>query len=140
MNFGMIGPGVVLALGCIGSAVGCTIAGSASHGAMTHVEEGHGRLIGLSAMPASQAIYSFVLMVLMSGKIRASSLDPFVALGLALFAGLAEMISAIYQGKVAATAIQATAKRPAVFGKSAIAPTVVETFSLFVFVFTLMLI
>lgn len=140
MDFGTIGPGVVLGLGCLGSAVGCTIAGSASHGAMTHVEEGHGKFIGLSALPSSQAIYAFILMVLMADRIRTGGLDSFVALGIALFVGLANMICSIYQGKVIATAIQASAKQPAIFGKCAAAAGIVETFSLFVFVFTLLII
>ena len=139
MDFGNIGPGVVLGLGCLGSAVGCTIAGSASHGAMTHVEEGHGKFIGLSALPSSQAIYGFILMVLMADKIK-GGLDPFVAFGIALFVGLANMVCSIYQGKVVATAIQASAKQPAIFGKCAAAAGIVETFSLFILVFTLLII
>ena len=98
MDIGMIGPGVVLGLGCFGSAIGCAIAGMASHGVMTHVEEGHGKFIGLSATPSSQAIYCFILMILMSGKIRAHTLDPMVALGIGFFVGLAIMVGAIYQG------------------------------------------
>ena len=88
----------------------------------------------------SKLIYGFILMVLMADRIKAGGLDSFVAVGIALFAGLANMICSIYQGKVVATAIQASAKQPAIFGKCAAAAGIVETFSLFVFVFTLLII
>lgn len=140
MDFSMIGPAIALGLGCLGSAIGCGIAGMASHGVMTHVEEGHGKFIGLSALPSSQSIYGFVLMILMSARIKADSLSSMSGVGIALFAGLAIMTSAIYQGKVVATAIQASAKQPAIFGKCAAAAGIVETFALFAFVFALLII
>lgn len=140
MDFSMIGPGIVLGLGCLGSSIGCAIGGMASHGVMTHVEEGHGKFIGLSALPSSQAIYGFVLMILMAGRIRAGDLSPLTGIGIAVPVGLAIMVCAIYQGKVVATAIQASAKQPAIFGKCAAAAGIVETFALFAFVFALLII
>jgi len=140
MDFSMVGPGLALGLGCLGSAIGCAIGGMASHGVMTHVEEGHGKFIGLSALPSSQAIYGFVLMILMAGRIKDGALPPLSAIGIAFPVGLAIMTSAIYQGKVVATAIQASAKQPAIFGKCAAAAGIVETFALFAFVFALLII
>ncbi len=140
MDFNMVGPGIVLGMGCIGSAIGCGIAGMASHGVMTHVDEGHGKFIGLSAMPSSQSIYGFVLMILMKNAINAGTLSPMSGIGIAFFTGLAIMMSAIYQGKAAATAIQASAKQPAIFGKCAAALGIIESFALFAFVFALLLI
>lgn len=135
----MIGPAIVLGLGCIGSAVGCGIAGMASHGAMTRVEEGHGKFIALSAAPSTQAILGFVLMVLMKGAIQGGTLNAVSGIGIGLFVGLALTISAIYQGRCAATAIQATAKQPAAFGKCFLAIGIVESFAIFAFVFGMML-
>lgn len=140
MNFDMIGPAIVLGLGCLGSSIGCGIAGMASHGVMSKVDEGHGKFIGLSAMPSSQSIYGFVLMVLMKNNIVAGSLPPLSALGIAVFVGIAIMASSIFQGKCAATAIQASAKQPSVFGKTIVALGVVESFALFAFVFALLII
>ena len=54
MNFAMIGPAIVLGLACLGSAVGCGIAGMASHGVMARVDENHGKFIGMSALPSLQ--------------------------------------------------------------------------------------
>lgn len=140
MDFGMIGPGIVLGLGCLGSAIGCGIAGMASHGVMSRVDEGHGKFIGMSAVPSSQSIYGFVLMILMSNSINSGSLSALSGIGIGFFVGLAIMTSAIYQGRCAATAIQASAKQPAVFGKSFAALGIVESFALFAFVFALLII
>lgn len=135
----MIGPGIILGLGCVGSSIGCGIACMASHGAMSRTKEGHGKFIGMSAMPSSQSIYGFILMILMRDAIKAGTLSGCAAIGLALFGGLALMYSSIYQGKCAATAIQATAKWPENFGKSAASLGILETFSIFVTVFLILL-
>lgn len=140
MDFGMVGPAIVLGLGCVGSSIGCGIAGMASHAVMSRVEENHGTFIGMSAVASSQSIYGFVLMILMAGKIRAGTLSPLTALGVGFFVGLALLVSSIYQGKCAATAIQASAKQPAIIGKSFAALGIVESFSLFAFVFALLII
>jgi len=139
MNFDMIGPAIVMGLGCIGSAIGCGIAGMASHGVMSRVDEGHGKFIALSAIPSSQSIYGFILMIVMRGAIRAETLSGVAGIGIGFFVGLAIMFSAIYQGKCAVTAIQASAKQPAIYGKTIAALGIVESFALFAFVFALML-
>ena len=140
MNFGMIGPAIVLGLSCLGSAIGCSIAGMASHGVMARVDENHGKFIGMSALPSSQSIYGFVLMLLMRNAINANTLTAWNGIGIGIFIGLAIMFSAIYQGMCAATGIQASAKQPAVYGKCLAALGIVESFSLFAFVFALLLI
>ena len=140
MDIGMIGPAIALGLGCIGSAIGCGIAGMASHAVMSRVEENHGTFIGMSAAPASQSIYALVLTLLMSGAIKAGTLSALNGIGIGLFVGLALMFSSIYQGMCAASAIQASAKQPAVIGKCFAAIGIVEGFALFAFVFALLLI
>jgi len=140
LDFNMVGPGIVLGMGCVGSSIGCGIAGMASHGVMTRVDEGHGKFIALSAMPSSQSIYGFILMIMMSTSIKDGSLSPLSGIGIGFFVGLAIMASSIYQGKCAATAIQATAKQPAIFGKAFAALGIVESFALFAFVFALLII
>lgn len=139
MDYSMIGPVLVLTLACIGSSIGCGIAGTASHGVMTHVDEGHGKFVALSAMPASQSIYGFVFMLLMKNAIRAGTVSPLSALGIGLFVGSALVASSVFQGKAAATAIQASAKQPAIYGKTWAAVGIIESFSLFAFVFSILL-
>jgi V/A-type H+-transporting ATPase subunit K len=140
MDFDMIGPAIVMGLGCLGSSIGCGIAGMASHGVMTRVDEGYGKYIALSAIPSSQSIYGFILMIVMRGAIKAGTLTAVNAIGIGIFVGLAIMTSSIYQGKCAVTAIQAAAKKPAVYGLTIAALGIVESFALFAFVFALLLI
>jgi len=139
MDFAMVGPALALGFGCIGSAIGCGIAGMASHGVMSRVEEGHGKFIGMAAAPSSQSIYGFILMLLMSRSIIAGTLSPMSGIGIGLASGLAIMASSIFQGKVAASGIQASARQPAVFGKCFAAVGIIESFALFAFVFALLI-
>ena len=140
MDFGMLGPAFALGLSAIGAAIGCSIAGIASHGVMSRVEEGHGKFIGLSAMPSTQMIYGFVLMLLLRNSIVAGTVSSWSAACIGCLAGLAIMFAAIYQGLCCSSAIQASAKQPSVFGKTFIAIGIVESFALFAFVFALLLI
>lgn len=139
MDINMVGPAMVLGISSIGSCIGCYIAGAASHAVMARVEEGHGKFIGMSAAPASQSIYGFILMLLMSRAIVSGALSPVGGIAIGLFSGLAFMASSVFQGKVAATGIQASAKQPAIFGKCFAAVGIIESFALFTFVFSLLL-
>jgi len=139
MDFNMVGPVIVLALSSIGSCVGCYIAGAASHAAMARVDDGHGKYVGLSSAPASQSIYGFVLMLMMARAINEGSFSPMSGIAMGIFAGLAFFASSYFQGKVCATAIQASMKQPAIFGKCLASVGIIESFALFTFVFSLLI-
>lgn len=139
LSFNMAGPILSLGLSAIGSSIGCGIAGMASHAVMSRVEEGHGKFIAMAAAPSSQTIYGFILMLLMSRAILAGTLAPLSGLFIGVASGSSIMISAIYQGIVCASGIQASAKQPAVFGKCFAAIGIIESFALFTLVFSLLL-
>ncbi len=139
MDFNMVGPVLVLAIPSIGSCIGCYIAGSASHAAMSITEEGHGKFIGMSAAPASQSIYGFVLMLMMKQAILSGALSPISGIAMGLFCGLAMLASAVFQGRVCATGIQASVKQPSVYGKCWASIGIIESFALFTFVFSILL-
>ena len=130
INAQFVGAILALGLGAIGSSIGCGLAGMTSHGVMAKVDEGHGLILGLSAMPASQTIYGFVLMILLQG----SNAQPSTAFGIGLGAGLAFMTSAIYQGKACSSAILGVSKKSSISGKVFLAPGIVESFALFALV------
>jgi V/A-type H+-transporting ATPase subunit K len=140
LSFNMAGPAIALGLSSIGSSIGCYIAGAASHAVMSRIEEGHGKFIAMSAAPSSQSIYGFILMLLMSRAILAGTLAPLSGVAIGLFAGSAIMVSAICQGKVCASGIQASAKQPAIYGKCITSIGIIESFALFAFVFSLLII
>jgi len=127
-----------LALGAIGSMVGCMIAGQAACGALLEVERGYGRYIGLTALPSSQTIYGIVVMfALMTRPVTVETGPGLAAIGILTGVGL--MMSAISQGKALASAISASKAKPEVFGLSIAPAAIVEGFAVFVFVFALVL-
>ncbi len=134
-NFlGYLGPAFAVGLSAIGSALGCGIAGRASHGAMENERtdpSAHGKLVALSAFPSSQSIYGIVLMFILITKVHGG----ITTFALGLIGGTAIMIDAVIQGKACATGIKATAKNPSLFGKCAAAPGIIEGFALFAMVF-----
>lgn len=124
-----------LALGAIGSILGCSAAGQAACGAMLDVETGYGRLVGLSALPSSQTIYGIVVMLTLNRSVSIQSAPGLFAIG--VLCGVALLFSAWYQGKCCASAIHATKVKPEVFGLSAAPAAIVEGFAVFAFIFAL---
>lgn len=127
-----------MALGSIGSAIGCMIGGGAVAGAMTREKSGHGAMLIMSAAPSSQSIYGLVLMLLIMGKAKAG--DPTMALGaqflaIGLLSGTAIMMSAIMQGKCCAAGIRATVEEKSVYGKCWLPIGMTEGFAVFAMVF-----
>jgi V/A-type H+-transporting ATPase subunit K len=100
------------------------------------VDEGHGKFIGISAAPSSQTIYGLILMFVLMGK---AATHGGAVLFIGLFCGLAIMLSAVYQGKVAATGILASSKKQEIFGKCFAAVGITESFALFAMVAGLIL-
>jgi len=93
----------------------------------------------MSAAPASQSIYGAILMLLMSKAILTGALSPLSGIAMGIFAGSALMLSAVFQGMVCATGIQASAKQPSIFGKCFASVGIIESFALFTFVFCILL-
>jgi V/A-type H+-transporting ATPase subunit K len=134
---GMVGIYAPLALGAIGSIVGCSAAGQAACGAMLDVESGYGRLVGLSALPSSQTIYGVVVMLSLNREIVIASAPGLFAIG--TLCGAALLFSGWFQGKCCASAIHATKSKPEIFGLSAAPAAIVEGFAVFAFIFALIL-
>ena len=137
LAFGWIGVFAPLALGGIGSIIGCSRAGQAAIGAMLETESGYGRFVGVAAMPSSQVIYGIVVTLSLSGAIMPETAPGIIGIG--ILTGVALMLSAIYQGYSCASAISVSKSKPEVFGISLAPAAVVEGFAVFVFVFALVL-
>lgn len=135
---GWIGIFSPVALGAIGSIVGCARAGQAACGAMLETESGHGRFIGVSAMPSSQTIYGIVVMLTLNRPVTSANGPGLFAIG--ALAGLALMMSAIYQGNCCAASINVSKTKTEIFGLSIAPAAVVEGFAVFAFVFALLLV
>jgi V/A-type H+-transporting ATPase subunit K len=134
---GWMGLYAPMALGAIGSIIGCSIAGQAAIGAMLDVESGYGRFVGVSAMPSSQTIYGVVVMLTLNRTIT-----PETALGIfviGIMSGVGLMLSAIYQGQCCASAIYAAKTKPEIFGLVVAPAAFVEGFAVFTFIFALVI-
>ena len=68
---GWLGLYAPVSLGAIGSAIGCTVAGQAAIGAMLETEGGHGRYVGVAALPSSMVIYGIVVMFTLNRPVTA---------------------------------------------------------------------
>ena len=139
LMFAWVGVFAPMALGAIGSAIGCTRAGQAACGAMLETEGGYGKYIGVSAMPSSQTIYGIVITLTLSRVVSnpASAVGVF---GIGLLAGLVQMLSAVYQGYCCASSINVSKDKPEVFGISLAPAAMAEGFAVFALVFALILI
>ena len=141
---GLYGP---MALGAMGSTIGCAIPGQTACGAMLDVESGYGRFVGVAAMPSSQTIYGIVVMFTLqnaatpegSDQVALSPQNAYGIFAIGLLAGLALLLSGIYQGRCCAAAINASKSKPAIFGLSVAPAGIVEGFAVFAFVFALVL-
>ncbi len=125
------------ALGAIGSSYGCSRAGQAAAGALLDTESGYGKYIGLAAMPSTQVILGIVVMFTLNREITMINAPSIFAIG--LLTGLALMMSAVYQGQALVAAINAAKNKPEIFGLAIAPAAIVEGFSVFAFVFALVL-
>jgi len=134
-----------LALGAIGSMVGCAIAGKTACGAMLEADGGYGRFVGVSAMPSSQTIYGIVVMFTLQnaatsgGAVALTPENAYAVFAIGALVGLALLVSAVYQGQAIAASINASKNKPSIFGISIAPAGIVEGFAVFVFVFGLVL-
>ncbi|WP_026973361.1 ATP synthase subunit C [Aliagarivorans marinus] len=135
---GWLGTFAPVALGAVGSAIGCSLAGQAACGAMLDVESGYGKFVGLSAMPSSQVIYGIVIMFTLMG-VGVDESTAGALFGIGLLTGVALLYSAMYQGQAVSAAINASKNKPEVFGLSIAPAAIVEGFAVFAFVFALVL-
>lgn len=126
-----------MALGAIGSIMGCALAGQAAIGAMLDTESGYGRYVGVSAMPSSQVIYGIVVMFSLNRTITIDNAPGIFAVG--VLCGMALLYSAVYQGQCCASAIHASKAKPEIFGLSVAPAAIVEGFAVFAFIFALVI-
>ena len=142
MEIGVIlaisGAALAIIFGGIGSSLGVGMVGKAGAGLVAEDAKYFGQSLLLQALPGSQAIYGFLAAILILqgiGLIGGNVKDVSFYQGLALlFASLPVsltcLISAIFQGKVAASALSIVAKDPARGGQGIILASLVETFAI----------
>lgn len=138
LTLGWLGVFAPLALGSIGSMIGCSRGGQAAIGALLDTETGHGKYIGLSAMPSSQSIYGIIVSLTLGG-LGVSAETAGALFGIGVLTGIALLISAVQQGNAVAAAINSAKNKPEIFGISVAPAGIVEGFAVFVFVFAIVM-
>ncbi len=137
LALGWLGIYAPMAFGAIGSAIGCSIAGQASIGAMLETDGGYGRYIGISAFPSTLVIYGIVIMFTLERDVTTSNSGALFGVG--LLSGLALLFSGIWQGRACASSINASKEKPDIFTLSLAPAAIIEGFAVFAFVFALVI-
>jgi V/A-type H+-transporting ATPase subunit K len=128
---------VMLAVACIGSAIGVTIGGNATIGALKKNPDIFGSSMILCALPSTQGLYGFAAFFLMYSKLKemtALTLNQ----GLAVFAvgiavGIVGLYSAVRQAQLVANGIVEMGNGQDVFGKTLILAVFPELYAILAF-------
>ena len=129
----LTGAALAAFLSGIGSAIGLNISGGASAGVLTEKPERFGLNFIMVVLPGTQGFYGFLgsFMVLQnlgffdeSFKIHLSWQQGLVVLAACLPVAFAGLVTAIYQGKMAASSIIMAAKQPGMAFKAGVVYTV----------------
>ena len=138
-----LGLGIMVILSGIGSAIGVSIGGQASIGALKRKEDAFGNYMLLSALPGTQGLYGFAgfFIINSSGVIGMNmSIEQGAAiLGAGMMLGFVALFSAIQQGKICANGINAIAGGHDVFGKTMILAVFPELYAIIAFAATFLI-
>lgn len=142
------GASVAAALAGIGSILGVRTAAQASAGVVSEDPDKFGKVLLLTALPGSQGIYGFLAAIIIANKIGllgGSLADLAVAHGwqvlmASLPIAITGLFSGIFQGRVAAAAVNVTAKQPDASGKGVILSAIVETYAVLGLLVTILLV
>jgi len=147
IGLSFLGAALAVLLCCIGSAKGTGMVGEAATGVVASAPENFSKCLILQVLPGTQGLYGmvawfFVLFVL--GAFSGGIGDVTVMQGLTVFVSclpiaLGGMLSAIFQGRVAAASINIVAKRPNEATKGIILCSIVEFYAILSLLATILL-
>ncbi len=138
-----LGLGIMVILSGIGSAIGVSIGGQASIGALKRKEDAFGNYMLLSALPGTQGLYGFAgfFIINSSGVITAemTMLQAAAILGAGSMLGFVALFSAMQQGKICGNGINAIAGGHNVFGNTMILAVFPELYAIIAFAATFLI-
>jgi len=141
-----VGLALMIGLAGIGSAIGVSIGGNATIGALKKNDESFGSYMLLSAMPSTQGLYGFGGFFLINAKLTAAGFIEALTIGqgVSIFAaglalGLVGLMSAIKQGQVCANGIASIGAGYNVFGKTMILAVFPELYAIIAFAATFLI-
>ena len=141
MNLGLLGAGLVMGVSTIGSGIGLWIVGQAVVGAWKKCyvagKPAPMILLAFAAMPLSQTFYGFILMNQMLTAAPANPDKALLYLGIGMAAGISNLITAVSQGKISASAADAQAETGKGFAQYIAVIGIAESIALFAMVFSM---
>ena len=138
LAFGLLGAGLAACLAGAGSGIGTGYAGQAGAGLVTEDPSKFGKVMILQVIPGTQGLYGLVVFfvaIMRMGILSGSLPDLTIAQGLQYFAaclpiGIGGLVTAKYQGKVAAASVNLLAKNPYHWSKGMILCITVEFYAI----------
>lgn len=136
-NFLALLGAAIAAMAGIGSAIGVGIVGQAAAGVVAEDPKKFGSTLMLQALPGTQGIYGLLIAFIILNKIglisgnmvELTTIQGGLFLVASLPVGIIGIISAIHQGKVAASGVMLIAKRPEEIAKAMVYAAMVETYA-----------
>ena len=129
--WGFLGAVIAFMVAAIGSSKACGVSGQAAAGVITEEPSRFAPTMILQALPATQAIYGFVIAFMIVNKIATvETLKPVLHLWQRGYRLVLWFISATWQGKVSTAGIHLVAKRPEALGNAIIYALMVEMFAI----------
>ncbi len=134
----LLGAGLAVGLSCVGSAKGTGIAGEAGAGLLSQDPSKSGKVMVLQLLPGTQGLYGLVVWffsLFQMGMLSGTAADLSLLEGFRFFAACMPMalggwLSAIAQGRVAASSINILAKKPDDWTKGLILCGIVEFYAI----------
>ena len=120
IGLAFLGAALAVGLCCVGSARGTGMTGEAAAGLLSTAPEHFSKCLILQVLPGTQGLYGLVIWffaLFTMGAFSGGIVDLSITNGLTIFVSCIPMaiggwLSAIYQGRVAASAINVVAKKP----------------------------
>ena len=134
----LLGSGLAVGLSCVGSTRGTGIAGEAGAGLLSQDPSKSGKVMVLQLLPGTQGLYGLVVWffsLFTMGAFSGGIVPLTITQGLTMFVACIPMaiggwLSAIFQGRVAASAINVVAKKPNDWAKGIILCGIVEFYAI----------
>ena len=138
LAIGLLGAGLAACLAGAGSGIGTGVAGQAGAGLVTEDPSKFGKVMILQVIPGTQGLYGLVVFfvaIMNMGLLNGTAADLSFVDGCRYFAacmpiGIGGLVTAKYQGKVAAASVNLLAKNPDHWSKGMILCTTVEFYAI----------
>lgn len=135
-----LGMAIMVILSGIGSAIGVSMGGNATIGALKKNEEAFGSYMLLSALPGTQGLYGFagffIFNNILLGLEEVTLIHGFAYMAAGLSLGIVALFSALKQGSVTANGIAGIGAGYDVFGKTMILAVFPELYAIIAFAVT----